>query len=118
MISKEMVGRTVVLYEPYARKAKMLQDAFEATIDSVGRKYAQVGRCRFDCTTMACPDMNLRLYMGTLEEFREAVELLDSTLKKMEAIRQKIDIFLPLGVMKDIDHELTMIMEGLEYATE
>lgn len=113
MISKEMVGRTVVVYEPYAGKAKMLQNAFEATIDSVGRKYAQIRRNRFDCTTMACTDMNLRLYKGTLEEFREAVELLDNTLKKMETIRRKIDISLPLGVMKYIDHELTMIMEGL-----
>ena len=116
MISKEMVGRTVVIYEPYGRTEKMIADATQGCIDKVGRKYAEVGRWKFDRETLAEWSLNKRLFLGTLEEFKESLHLMKDIRCLMEHIQTQGGLQMPLDKMKDIECKLKKMVEVLKDA--
>ena len=87
MIGKEMVGKTVVIYEPYARTEQMIADAKQGCIDKVGRKYAVVNGLKFDRETLAEWSLNKRLFLGTDEEFKESLHMMKDIRCLMEHIQ-------------------------------
>lgn len=113
MISKEMVGKTVVIYEPYSRTEKMIADARQCCIEKVGNKYAVVKGMKFDRETLAEWSLNLRLFLGTVEEFKESLHMMKDIRCMMEHIQGQVALGMPLDKMKSIEYKLKQIVEEL-----
>ena len=113
---KDLVGKTVVYYEPYARD--LLATAKVGSITKVGPKYITVGRYRFDKDTLGCQDMNYRLFIGTHAELSQAITSMKNISRLLDAIRQETCLDIPLEQMMQIEQDLTDIKKRLEDGKE
>jgi len=101
------VGMNVVCYEPYARD--ITGTSREDVVTKVGRQYIHVGKqkMRFDKDTLSCDVMNYRLYLGTLDEFREAVGLQKTILGLLDSLHRDVDISRPLQSLRELNDSLS-----------
>lgn len=116
MISKDMVGKTVVIYEPYCRTEKMIADAKQGCIEKVGNKYVVVKGLKFDRETLSEWSLHLRLYLGTVEEFKESLRMMKDIRCMMEHIQGQVSLEISLDKMKSIEYKLKQIVEELKDA--
>lgn len=107
-------GMKVVCYEPYGRD--ITGTAKEEVVTKVGRQYIHVGKLKmkFDKDTLSCDSLNYRLYLGTLDEFREAVGLQKTLLGALDALRRGVDINRPLQSLRDLNSSLSNLLKRSE----
>ncbi len=109
MKEQSLIGKTVVYYEPYARN--LTDTAKQATITKEGRKYIHVGTLQFDKESLRCTTLNYGLYLGSLEEFKEAIKLQKSILLLLDKLKKKVDIDVPLPFLRMLEAKLAEILK-------
>ena len=105
---KVWVGMTAVYYEPYKRN--LVDTAKQGSITKVGNKYIYVNTLKFDKETMSSDLPHCRLYIGTLDEFIEAVNLQKSITALLSDCLKEVNIERPLPFLRDIEQQLTSII--------
>ena len=109
---KELVGQTVVVFEPYVNGGDLEKTAKVFSVTSVGPKYITAGGIKFDKELLTNHDCGTRqLFIGTPAEFSQ-------TLWARKRIRKILDNILSNLNDYSLD-ELLKIEESLEkYSSE
>lgn len=107
MKDKSLIGKTVVCYEPYHRN--ILDTAKEDTITKVGNKFIHVGKMKFDLDTMSSDLPHYRLYVGTMDEFTEAVNLQKNISSLLYDCQRRVNMDLPLPLLREVEKRFIQI---------
>lgn len=104
MNNKDLMGKTIVYYEPYSRN--IADSAKEAVVTNVGHKYITAAKMKFEIDTMTCQTLHYRLYIGTLQEFQEAVRLQKEISSLLFSLQKEADINLPLPLLREFHQRM------------
>lgn len=85
-IKIDMVGQTAVCYIPTTSIEEMERSAKIFTVTAVGRKYIKAGGRDFEKDSLLCKQPFCKLFIGTPQEFSQAIRLMFSIRKQMERL--------------------------------